>query len=133
MLEQESIYLTKAIESLQGAESEFANGRYNNCANRCYYACFQAAVHGLEAAGLTSSGTHSTWSHEALQGTFVRELIQRRKRYPSDLRDVLPRVYLLREAADYKRDMVSEVQAARALRRTRTFVQAIPTQGGETS
>jgi hypothetical protein len=28
-------YLVKAIESLAGAESEFAAGRYNNCANRC--------------------------------------------------------------------------------------------------
>ena len=30
-------YLDKAIESLAGAESEYANKRYNNCANRCYY------------------------------------------------------------------------------------------------
>ncbi len=29
-------YLEKAIESLAGAESECANRRYNNCANRCY-------------------------------------------------------------------------------------------------
>jgi hypothetical protein len=33
-----------------------------------------------------------------------------------------PRVYLLREAADYKRDLVSEVQAARALQRARAFI-----------
>ena len=33
-------YLEKAVESLAGAESEYVNGRYNNCANRCYYACF---------------------------------------------------------------------------------------------
>ena len=36
-----AIFLAKAEESLAGAESEYANGRYNNCANRCYYACFQ--------------------------------------------------------------------------------------------
>jgi uncharacterized protein (UPF0332 family) len=40
MVEQGSIMLKKALESLAGAESEFANARYNNCANRCYYACF---------------------------------------------------------------------------------------------
>ena len=40
-------FLAKAQESLAGAESEFAAGRYNNCANRCYYACFQAAIHAL--------------------------------------------------------------------------------------
>ena len=33
--------------------------------------------------------------------------------------------YALREAADYKRDRVSEVQASRALRRTQTFVETI--------
>lgn len=41
MSERPSIYLTKAEESLLGAESEYANGRNNNCANRCYYAAFQ--------------------------------------------------------------------------------------------
>jgi hypothetical protein len=30
-----AIYLVKASESLQTAESEFVNGRYNSCANRC--------------------------------------------------------------------------------------------------
>jgi len=38
------VFLAKAEESLAGAESEFVNGRYNNCANRCYYASFQAAI-----------------------------------------------------------------------------------------
>ena len=42
-----TIYLAKAEESLRTAESEFANGRYNSCANRCYYACFQAAIAAL--------------------------------------------------------------------------------------
>jgi hypothetical protein len=37
------IYLAKVEESLRGAESEFAQGLYNNAANRCYDACFQAA------------------------------------------------------------------------------------------
>ena len=41
------LYTDKAQESLAGAESEFANGRYNNCANRCYYACFQTAIAAL--------------------------------------------------------------------------------------
>jgi uncharacterized protein (UPF0332 family) len=42
-----TIYLAKASESLLTAESEFVNGRYNSCANRCYYACFQAAIAAL--------------------------------------------------------------------------------------
>jgi uncharacterized protein (UPF0332 family) len=36
MADSRPIYLTKAEESLQGAESEFAQGRYDNAANRCY-------------------------------------------------------------------------------------------------
>ena len=44
MQQDTAIYLTKAIESLLTAETEFINGRYNSCANRCYYASFQAAI-----------------------------------------------------------------------------------------
>jgi uncharacterized protein (UPF0332 family) len=50
------IYLIKAEETLRGAESEFAQGRYNNAANRCYYACFQAAVAALHHANIVSRG-----------------------------------------------------------------------------
>ncbi len=119
------VYRDKAGESLAGAASEFANGRYNNCANRCYYSCFQAAVYALHVAGIVPSGRRAVWGHDQLQSTFARELIQRRKAYPSSLRDVLPRLYLVREAADYKRELVSEVQAGRALQRTRAFLQVI--------
>jgi hypothetical protein len=37
---EEQGFLLKAEESLAAAASELANGRYNSCANRCYYACF---------------------------------------------------------------------------------------------
>src|SRR5215471_6913893 len=67
-----TIYLAKAAESLQTAESEFANGRYNSCANRCYYACFQAAIAALLAEGIRARGQ---WSHEFVQGQFVGVLI----------------------------------------------------------
>jgi len=126
---ENEVYLLKAHESLAGAESEYVNGRFNNAANRCYYACFQAAIHALADAGIHSSGRQATWSHEGLQSAFVRDLISRRKRYPSDLRDVLTRTYLLRLTADYQHDMVSATQAGRALRRTRQFVQAVQ-EGG---
>ncbi len=132
MMTWHTIYRDKAEESLAGAVSEYANGRYNNCANRCYYSCFQVAVYALQEAGIPPSSTRATWGHDQLQAAFARELINRRKVYPAALRDVLPRVYLLREAADYKRDIVSEVQASRAMQRARAFVQAIQ-QGGKVS
>src|SRR3712207_6829242 len=122
-------YLKKADESLAGAQSEFANGRYNNCANRCYYACFQAAVSALIRHGITPlGGARAVWSHAFVQAQFVTHLIERRKLYPSALRDTLSRTIGLRRAADYTTDKLSHVQAERALRRTHVFVQAISEQ-----
>ena len=47
MIELARIYLEKAEENLAAAKSEFAHGRYNSCASRAYYSCFQAAIHAL--------------------------------------------------------------------------------------
>ena len=118
-----AIFLVKAEESLLGAESEYANRRYQNCANRAYYACYQAGVAALLQAGIRPSG--SRWGHDTGQAQFVGELINRRKRYPSELRDTFERLYLLRQTADYAASLVSEIQAARAIRRARAFVTAI--------
>ena len=112
-----TIYLAKAAESLQTAESEFANGRYNSCANRCYYACFQAAI----AA-----------SHAFVQGQFVGVFINQRHLYDTQLRRVLADNQHLREKADYRPELVNATQASRALRRTRTFVAAVRQRGGVT-
>jgi uncharacterized protein (UPF0332 family) len=71
VIERTAIYFAKAEESLSGAESEYANGRYDNCANRCYYAAFQAGVYALLVAGLSPQGPRTTWSHDQVQATFV--------------------------------------------------------------
>ena len=63
-----TIYLAKATESLLTAESEFANGRYNNAANRAYYACFQAALAALMRAGIRTPSPSGQWSHEFVWG-----------------------------------------------------------------
>jgi uncharacterized protein (UPF0332 family) len=81
-----TIYLAKAAESLQTAESEFANGRYNSCANRCYYACFQVAIAALLAEGIRARGQ---WSHAFVQGQFVGVFINQRHLYDTQLRRVL--------------------------------------------
>jgi uncharacterized protein (UPF0332 family) len=101
-MELHELYLLKAEESLAGAESEFANGRYNNCANRCYYACFQAAVAALQMANITPEGRN--WGHAFVQARFSGQLINRRKLYPVRLRDVLLRTLTLRQTADYAPD-----------------------------
>lgn len=132
MLDQESIYLIKARESLAGAESEFANDRFHNCANRCYYACFQAAIAALQRADIRPTGRTGQWSHTYVPAQFDGQLITRRKLYPSELRGTLSLAYARRQVADYATDVITQTQAERILRRTRTFVQAIVAQGGET-
>jgi uncharacterized protein (UPF0332 family) len=124
-------FLAKAEESLAGAESERANGRFNNCANRCYYACFQAATAALLHEGMRPGGRGVGWSHAAIQAQFAGELIGRRKVYPAALRETLTRAYLLRQTADYAPDEVSGTHADRALRRAREFVAAVQARGGE--
>lgn len=129
MIDERSIFLAKAEESLAGAESEFSNGRYNNCANRCYYACFQAAIVALLDDGIRPGGGRAEWGHAFVQSQFVGQLINRRKRYSSRLREVLAQALILRERADYRLAYVGEVQANRNLDRVRAFLAAVKAGG----
>lgn len=123
------LFLFRAEESLAGADSEFDNGRYNNCANRSYYACFQAAICALMRAGIGTSGRSGQWGHGYVQAQFVGQLVNRRKLYPTSLREVLTRNLELRLVADYRRDEVSATQARRALHRARNLVAAVQSTG----
>jgi uncharacterized protein (UPF0332 family) len=129
MQQDRAIYLTKAIESLLTAQSESINGRYNSCANRCYYACFQAAITALLIEGIRPTGQ---WNHQFVQAKFVGELINQRKRYDAQLRRVLSDNQSLRDKADYRPELVTDIQASRALRRTRLFMTAVRQKGGVT-
>ena len=131
MIDPSAVFLDKAQASLAGAESEAANARYDNCANRVYYACFQAAVAALLRAGIQSPNPQGHWSHTFVPSQFVGQLITRRKLYPAALRDTLPRTYQLRQAADYTDDLLPQTQALRALRRAREFVLAVQEEGGD--
>lgn len=127
-LELAQVFAAKAEESMSGAESEFVNGRYNNTANRCYYACFQAAIATLAREGIQPRG--GQWSHAFVQAQFVGQLINRRRLYPPTLRDVLLRNQELRRVADYDIIQVTRREAVTALQRTRTFLAAIQQRGG---
>lgn len=118
-------YIAKARESLEGATSECVNGRYNNCANRAYYACFQAAVAALVREGIAPPGREGRWGHEFVQARFVGDLINRRKRYPAELRETLFRLMKLRQVADYRTERVSAIQAIRGLERTSELVNVV--------
>lgn len=125
MTERDGEYLGKAEESLAGSVSEYVNDRFNNAPNRAYYACYQAAVHALIAANVRPPGATEQWGHDFVQARFVGDLINRRKRYPAELRQTLEQNDRLRVAADYQRDDISEIQAARAVRRAEGFVAAV--------
>ena len=122
----DDVFIEKAVTALAGAESELLAGRYENVANRCYYACFQAAIAALEAAGVRpAGGARARWSHSGVQAQFVGALINRRKRYPGRLRDTLAEVSAARQTADYTRKRISEDEAKRVLRRSREFVETV--------
>lgn len=124
-------YLDKAHDSLAGAASECAAGRYDNCANRAYYACFQTAVAALIRAGIGSRHHAGQWGHDYVQVRFIGELINRRKHYPTALRETLVKGLRLRLRADYGTKRVQPVEATRSLARAREFVEAVARAGGE--
>jgi len=125
-----TIYLVKAHESLLTAESACANGRYNSCANRCYYGCFQAAIAALLREGIRPRGQ---WNHEFVHGQFVGVLRNQRHLYDTPLRLVLSDNQRRRDTADYRAELVTAPHASRALRRSRTCVAAIRQRGGVVS
>lgn len=130
MSEIEDAFLAKALESLPGAESELQASRFNNCANRCYYGCFQAAVAALDRAGIRPSRAEPDWGHSFVESQVVGVLVNRRKMYPSDLRGTLGAIRRLREAADYRVAAVGRAQAERAIRTSRRFVVAVEQNRG---
>jgi uncharacterized protein (UPF0332 family) len=127
--EMVSAFLAKAAESLAGAESEYDNKRYQNAANRAYYACYQAAVAALIASGIRPDGPR--WSHETVQALFSRELVTRRKRYPSALVGTFEALISLRNIADYDFKSVSEVRAFRSVQKARRFVESVQSIEGK--
>lgn len=123
-------FLAKAEESVASAESDFAAGRYNGCANRAYYGCFQAAIAALLREGIRPGSRDGQWGHVFVQSQFVGQLVNRRHRYPTDLRRALSENRELRQKADYHHDPVTRAEAGRGLRRCRSFVQAVRGEGG---
>ena len=121
----DDVFLEKALENLAAAQSEFVNRRFNSCASRCYYACFQAAVYALAIAGIRPQRNPEQWGHDFVQAQFNGQLIDRRKLYPASLRSVLNQNYTLRERADYSTDRVTEVQASRALDKAEALCRAV--------
>lgn len=131
MQEQDDVFLEKAEENLEAAQSEFVGRRYNSSASRSYYACFQAAIYALASIGIRP--TRGFWGHDFVQAQFNGELINRMKLYQVSLRGTLNQNYTLRERADYTADRVSEVRASRAVARAEEFLEAVRSSRGGVS
>lgn len=98
-------YTSKARECLAGAASELANGRYNNAANRAYYAAYNAAIVALLRAGFSSRS--GRWNHAEVQSLFAAELVARRKLYSRRLQRMLYDLVDKRARADYGHQTVN--------------------------
>lgn len=107
-------YLTKARESLASAGADFEAARYNSCANRSYYAAFQAAVAALIEFGWIARG--GTWEHRYVIAEFSGKLVRQRKILPARFLGVLDRLLEVRITADYRLASASHKEADRARR-----------------
>lgn len=63
--------------------------------------------------------------HDFVQAQFIGQLVNRRHRYETNLRDVILQNRRLREDADYTTGSVSDVRASRSLQRAERFVGAV--------
>ena len=115
-----AIYLRKAHENLRSAEKAFDDAAYNACANRAYYAAYQAAIAVLRAKGFTPKT-----DHEVVQAMFSSELINRRKVFPSRLKSYLPNLQTLRNVADYEPVEITKRQAHFQLKQAQEFITII--------
>jgi len=126
-----SVFLAKADENVTSATINFTSGRYNACANRAYYASFQAAIVALMRASIRPAGVTAVWGHGFVQAQFAGQLVNRRKQFRPELRDVLTRLEALREKADYEATNVTQREARRALDLAQALVSAVMARGGQ--
>ncbi|HAO22740.1 MAG TPA: hypothetical protein DCQ37_21170 [Desulfobacteraceae bacterium] len=106
------IFLKKAEESLNAAQSCFEQEYYNSCVNRAYYAMFQAAVAALFKAGFRPKSEKI--GHDWVQAEFSRAFVSGSKRFPH-LKGLLNLVQEVRDIADYSDEEISEKRAKRNL------------------
>ncbi len=117
------VWLEKARENLTAAQLCCDNALFNACANRAYYAMFQAGAAVLLKHEIAPSGEKI--GHEWLQSSFSGYLIHRRKMFSAKFRSYLNDAYWVRVRADYKTEAVPRKVALRQLERAREFVQTL--------
>jgi uncharacterized protein (UPF0332 family) len=116
-------FFEKAVENIKDAEDAFRNARYNACANRSYFAAYQAAVSLLSKFGVKSPKLD--FDHAWVQANFVVNFIKRKKVLSSKFSDYLNDLRSLREIADYRPVSVSKKDAKRALDKANELIKEI--------
>ena len=74
------VYLAKAKNNLGTAQRAYAQGDFDSCASRAYFAAFHSEIAAL--IKLTEF-RQDQWRHDRVQEEFNRRLIQARKVFPA--------------------------------------------------
>ncbi len=114
-------FFSKAVENLKIAQLSFEHECYNACANRAYFAAFQAAVAALSAQGIRSEKNEHSW----VQSEFNFRLIKRKKIYPSKIKAYLLDMQEIRNKADYSEKDIGKKTAYRQLSRATEMINLI--------
>lgn len=109
-------WLDKANENLAAAQLCFDHGHFNACANRLYYAMFQAGIATLVKHGLLQP--EARVGHDWLQSNFSGQLIKHRKIFSAKFRSYLFEALSVRSTADYRMASVSKDTAWRELKKS---------------
>jgi len=114
-------FLEKARENLSAAETCFEKGLYNACANRAYFAAFQAAVSALASQGIKRDRIDHKW----VQAEFSGRLIKKRKIYPGRVKSHLADMQTVRNEADYEIQKVTGKVARKQLAGAREILTLV--------
>ncbi|MCP4345618.1 MAG: HEPN domain-containing protein [Desulfobacterales bacterium] len=119
-------FFSKAKENLKIAQMSFDNECYNACANRAYFAAFQAAVAALADKGIRNEKNDHAW----VQSEFNFRLIKRQKIYPAKLKSYLLDMQHVRNIADYSLKNISKKLAREQLSQAAKMIYAIEKELG---
>lgn len=116
-------WMNKALENFKAAQLCFERDCFNACANRLYYAMFQAGAAALLKNGVKPAGEKI--GHDWLQAAFAEQLIHRRKIFARKFRPYLSDAYRVRELADYRPSPVGKKVVAGELKKAKELIDVI--------
>jgi uncharacterized protein (UPF0332 family) len=116
------VYLAKARNNLRTAQHAYAQGDYDSCASRAYFAVFHGEIATL--IKLTAF-RQDRWGHDRVQGEFNRRLIRARKLLPTALRSIHNDLIGRRHIADYTDQHLSARIVEHCLRQAAETLTAI--------